>query len=103
MPAAVPAAPGAPPKIVGIWLPSTVIEPNQWMSMKVTTSTNVASVEMRCELLSYNLKRTSFGQFASRVQVPELMPAARRHYLWWFIARNAAGAQSAESVDIWLK
>jgi hypothetical protein len=103
MPPAPLASPNAPPKIVGIWLSSTVIEPYQGVRIKVTTSTNVASVEARCEVLSYNLKRTSYGQFEYSFEVPELPPITRRHYTFWFIARNAAGTEATESVDVWLK
>lgn len=69
----------------------------------ITTSTNVASVEMRTETFSYDLPRRAFGQFAFHYVMPELPPPARRHYLLWIIARNAAGVQDVEGVPLWLK
>ncbi len=97
------AAPNAPPRIVRIWLSSTTIAPDQAWNGAVTTSTNVASVEVRTETFSYNLPRTAFGQFAFHYTLPELPPPVRRYYVLWVIARNTAGTQAVEGIPIWLK
>ncbi|HUY41012.1 MAG TPA: hypothetical protein VMV82_05535 [Candidatus Dormibacteraeota bacterium] len=97
------AAASASPRIVSVWLSETTIAPMQRFAGTVTTSTNVASVEMRTETFSYNVPRLAFGQFAFHYVMPELPPPARRHYLLWIIARNAAGVEDVEGVPIFLK
>lgn len=97
------AAPSASPRIVSVWLSETGIAPLERFSGTVTTSTNVASVEMRTETFSYNVPRHAFGQFSFSYVMPELPPPARRHYLLRVIARNAAGVQDIEGIPIWLK
>jgi len=102
-PVAVVASPNARPRILHIWLSSTAIAPLQRFAGTITTSTNVASVEMRTETFSYNVPRAAFGQFAFDYVMPELPPSVRRHYMLWIIARNAAGTAEVEGIPIWLR
>lgn len=97
------AAPNASPRIVAIWLSAATLAPLQRFYGTITTSTNVASVEMRTEDFSYNVPRRTFGEFAFDYVMPELPPPVRRHFTMWITARNAAGAAEAEGIRIWLK
>ena len=97
------ARPSASPRIVSVWLSATTIAPMQRFDGAITTSTNVASVEMRTETFSYEVPRVAFGRFEFHYVMPELPPPARRHYLLWIIARNAAGIEDVEGVPILLK
>lgn len=97
------ASPNAPPHIVLVRLSATTIAPLQRFSGTITTSTNVASVEVKTEAFAYNVPRSTFGQFAFSYVMPELPPPARRHYLLVITARNAAGVAEVERVPILLK
>ncbi len=99
-PAAVVAAPHAPPRIIVMWISSTDIAPNKTISSFITTTTNVASVEARVQALSMNVPRTDFGQFSVTYKVPPLPSFLKRTYDLQVIARNADGVAIVAYVPI---
>ena len=62
----------------------------------IVTSTNVASVEVRTNLFSIDVPRTSFGHFAFSLDVFDRPPIFVRAYRVRVIARNTAGMQTEE-------
>ena len=99
-PAAVVAAPSAPPRILAVWLSSTQIVPGtDWLG-RIATTTNVASLEVRTESFSFNATRVAFGQFVFRQHVLDIVPQYKRHYELTIIARNAAGVKDVRIVPI---
>jgi hypothetical protein len=90
-------APGAPPRILALWMNETAIEPGRDWTGRIVTSTNVASVEVRTESFSFTATRLRFGVFAFSQHVLDVIPQYKRAYTLRVIARNAAGVE-----DDWL-
>jgi hypothetical protein len=63
---------------------------NSW-SAQIVTGTNVASVEVRTNLFSIDVPRTSFGRFAYALDVLDVPPIFVRAYRLRVLARNSAG------------
>jgi hypothetical protein len=89
---------GAPPKIVGMAFSSLDVVRGSVWSGDFTTSTNVASLEVRSNLFSINVPRTTFGRFRFAVDVYDLPPIFIRGYALRVIARNTAGVEAEEDV-----
>ena len=68
-----------------------------------TTSTNVASVEVRTNLFSIDVPRTGFGKFRFSVDVLDLPPIFIRDYKLRVIARNSAGVASEEDMPLHIR
>lgn len=68
-----------------------------------TASTNVASVEVRTNLFSIDVPRTSFGKFAFDVDVLDLPPIFIRDYKLRVIARNSAGTAFEEDMPFHIR
>lgn len=64
----------------------------------MATSTNVASVEIRTDLFSFNAERTAFGQFAFHQRVIDLPSVFERGYVLRVIARNTAGVTAEQDI-----
>ncbi len=97
------AAPGAPPRILALWMNETTIAPGtQWIG-RIATTTNTASVEVRTESFSFNATRRTFGQFTFAQHVLDIVPQYKRGYTLSVIARNAAGEQDARLIPIILR
>jgi hypothetical protein len=97
------AAPGAPPRILALWMNETAIAPGtQWIG-RIATTTNTASVEIRTESFSFNATRRAFGQFTFAQHVLDIVPQYKRGYTLLVIARNAAGEQDVALVPIELR
>jgi hypothetical protein len=94
---------GAPPQIVDVRLNHNVIHSGDTISGTVTTSTNVASVEVRIASYSFNVPRTAFGQFALSYQAPHIPWFAHGDYTAQVIARNSQGASAERDVPIALR
>ena len=94
-------APNAPPRIVRIWISQNNVTGGDVLRGHVTTTTNVASLEVRLGPKSAPLKRTTFGQFEGTFHVPTVPSFLHRSYSVDLIARNAAGttAQAAVTID----
>lgn len=100
-PAAPVAAPGAPPRIVRIWMSSLTVEAGTWLDGAIVASTNVASVEVRTAAFSIDSDHVGPGLFRFHTHVLELPPLGRRHVLGLsIIARNTAGEQAVEYASI---
>jgi hypothetical protein len=102
-PAAVPAAPNDPPRIVGLQMNETSIAPGSEWTGRIATTTNVASVEIRTESFSFNATRIAFGQFTFDQHVLDIVPQYKRAYTLHVIARNAAGVQDVRLIPIVLR
>jgi hypothetical protein len=102
-PAAVVAAPDAPPRVLAVWLSSAQIVPGtDWLG-RIATTTNVASLEIRTESFSFNATRVAFGQFVFRQHVLDIVPQYKRRYDLSIIARNTAGTKDVRVVPIDLR
>ncbi len=97
-----PAAPVArasdPPRIVAMRFSSLDVARGSVWSGHFVTGTNVASLEVRSNLFSIDVPRTSFGNFAFHLNVFDTPPIFIRSYRLRVIARNASGAQSEEDL-----
>ena len=94
------AQPNAPPRIVRVWLSEDSVGAGDVLRGHVTTTTNVASLEVRLGPKSAPLKRTTFGQFEGTYRIPKVPSFLRRSYNVDVIARNAAGTQAQTQVTI---
>jgi len=92
--------PKAPPRIVRVWLSQDTVSVGDVLRGHVTTSTNVASLEVRLGPSSTTLRRTDFGQFDASYRVPWVPAFLRRSYAILLIARNAAGREAQAEVSI---
>ncbi|MGA8326401.1 MAG: hypothetical protein WB757_09995, partial [Candidatus Cybelea sp.] len=93
--------PGAPPRIVRIWVSTLTIEPGSWFEGAIVASSNVASVEVRTAAFSINSMHVAPGIYRFRTHVLELPPLSRRHwYELYFIARNTAGVKAVEEAPL---
>jgi hypothetical protein len=99
-PSAVAAAPNDAPRIIALWLSSDDVAPGSDWSGHIATTTNVASLEIRTESFSFNATRTTYGQFAFRQHILDIVPQYKRHYTLAVIARNAAGKADIRLVPI---
>ncbi len=93
-------APDAAPVIVFIHFSDTDLRVGSWCSGEIVTSTNVASVELRTNLFSFNIPRMSYGRFAFRLHVLDAPGIFYRAYPLRIIARNAAGVATEEDLPI---
>jgi|SRR5579862_4343798 len=62
--------------------------------------TNVASVEVRTNLFSIDVPRTSFGRFAFTLDVLDTPPIFIRPYRLRVVARNSSGATTEEDLPL---
>jgi len=98
------AAPPAPPRILRTWMSSLSIEPGTWLDGAITTSTNVASVEVRTAAFSINSTHVAPGQFRFHARILELPPLSRRHrYALQIIARNTRGDERIDQSVVEIK
>ncbi len=95
--------PDAAPQIVDVHLNQNIIHSGDMISGTVTTSTNVASVEVRIASYSVNVPRTDFGQFTLSYQAPHIPWFARGNYTARVIARNTAGVATERDIPIVLQ
>ncbi len=100
MPAPLVAANTAPPQIIAMHFSSDEVHRGQTWSGQITTSTNVASVEVRTNLFSINVPRRDYGRFAFALRVFDVPPIFVRAYLVRVIARNAAGEEAEEDFPL---
>ena len=94
-------APNAGPQIRHLSFPNgLVVKPGakSEFSGTITTSSNVASVEIRTNLFSINAKKKDVGRFAFDVDVYDLPGIFIRAYTLRVIARNATGVEAEEDV-----
>jgi hypothetical protein len=91
LPNPVPAANGAPPKILAMHFSGDEVKRGETWSGEIVTTTNVASVEVRSNLFSINVPRRGFGRFAFTLRVYDVPPIFVRAYQIRVIARNSAG------------
>lgn len=94
------AAPGDPPRIVGVWLSKTEFAPGERIAGRVVTTTNVASLEIRVEGYGRVIPRSDFGRFEGTVAVPKLPSFLRRAFTLQILARNAGGVAAKATVPI---
>lgn len=92
--------PDGTPHIVRVWLSEDTVAQGDVLRGHVTTTTNVASLEVRLGPRSANLKRQTFGQFGGRYRIPWLPLFLHRSYSIQIIARNAAGKATEVRVPI---
>ena len=92
--------PNDPPKIVRVWISQDSVAAGDVLRGHVTTTTNVASLEVRLGPRSATLKRTTFGQFEGAFHVPRVPAFLRRSYDVDLIARNAAGRSAQTQITI---
>ncbi|HEY8321341.1 MAG TPA: hypothetical protein VIG46_06070 [Candidatus Baltobacteraceae bacterium] len=96
-------APDAPPQILSFAISATTVHPGDVLSGSVTASSNVASVEVRVAGYSYNMVKTSPGEFALAVTVPNVPRIFRRTYPLVAIARNTRGDATQRTTQITIR
>lgn len=92
--------PNAAPRIVRVWISQDTVSDGDVLRGHVTTSTNVASLEVRLGPRSATMTRTTFGQFDGSYRVPWVPSFLHRSYTVLLIARNAAGRASEAEVAL---
>ena len=93
-------SPDAPPRILGLWMNETTIQPGRKWTGRIVTSTNVASVEVRTESFSFSADRRRFGVFEFSQIILDIIPQYRRAYVLHVIARNTRGDTDERLVPI---
>jgi hypothetical protein len=102
LPAAWPAPPkasnDAPPAIVAAHFSSLDVKRGELWSGTFVTGTNTASLEVRTNLFSIDVPRTSYGRFAFQADIFDTPPIFVRPYRLRVIARNSAGQEAEEDL-----
>lgn len=81
----------APPSIQAMHFSSLNVARGSRWSGEFITPTNVASLEVRTNLFSIDVPRSTYGRFAFTVNVLDTPPIFVRHYRLRVIARNTGG------------
>ncbi|GAC1412748.1 MAG: hypothetical protein NVSMB64_23010 [Candidatus Velthaea sp.] len=89
-------APNAMPAILHIWSSKDVVRGGDVVLLHITTSSNVASVEVRIVNNGVSVPRDAIGSFRMAYTVPSLPWFFHGKHDVEFIARNAAGARVSE-------
>lgn len=108
-------APNAPPRIVHLYFPNGLavrrgspddvylghewFRPNEFLGT-ISTSSNVASVELRTNLFSINTAKKDIGRFEFDVEVVDVPSIFIRPYTLRVIARNTRGDETEEDVPL---
>lgn len=92
--------PNAPPRIFAIHISSTTVSAGQRLSGSVTTSSNVASVEVRVAAYGISLNKTGVGRFALSYTVPWVPWFLHGTYTMTVIARNTRGDSTERSLAL---
>jgi hypothetical protein len=93
--------PDASPRIIDVYVPSTVVVGGQTVTGSVIASSNTASVEVRVAGYAQSMQRIGPGQFTITVTVPRL-PFFLRHrtYVLLVVARNTRGDAVSQALPI---
>jgi hypothetical protein len=91
---------GGAPEIVGIAFNKLDLRRGEVWRGDFVTSTNVASLEVRTNLFSINVPRTTFGHFHFDEDLLDVPTIFVRPYSVRVIARNADGAEAEEDVPL---
>jgi hypothetical protein len=92
-------APKAAPRILAVDIDS-VVHAGQRVTGRVTTTSNVASVEVRVATYSIVMQKTGIGTFAMDYAVADVPFFLRGTYTMHVIARNAAGDRDERAVPV---
>ena len=92
--------PDAAPRILGVTVSETTVQPGDRVSGRVLTTSNVASVEARVAGYSANFQKVGVGKFHLDYRVPHLPFFLHRTYTIEVIARNGRGDAATSSVPI---
>jgi hypothetical protein len=88
------------PEIVAMAFNKLDLRRGEAWSGDFVTSTNAASLEVRTNLFSINVPRTSFGRFHFEEDILDVPSIFVRGYPLRVIARNAQGAEAEEDVPL---
>ncbi len=88
------------PEILHVALPKTVFRGGETISGTVTTSPNVASVELRVATYGLSMPKVGVGRFALSYVVPHLPFFWRKGYTMRLIARNTRGDYTERDIPI---
>jgi len=92
-------APKAPPRIIAVDIAS-IVHAGQHVTGRVTTTSNVASVEVRVASYSIVMQKTGVGRFAMDYAVADVPFFLRGTYTMHVIARNAAGDRDERAIPL---
>ncbi len=92
-------APAAPPRIFNVDIASRV-HSGQRVTGHVTTSSNVASVEVRIATYSVVMQKTGVGAFAIDYSIADIPFFLRGTYTMHVIARNTAGDRDERTIPL---
>jgi hypothetical protein len=90
----------AQPQIAAVWLSSLALRRGSTWTGAISTSSNVASVEVRTDSFSFSVPKSGPGSFEFSYAIPDLPPYLRRRFLLHIVARNAAGDKVDETLPI---
>lgn len=86
------------PQIVAMHFSSLrVLRGEEWTGA-IVTGTNIASVEVRTNLFSIDVPRSTFGHFAFALDLLDVPPIFLRKYTLRVIARTASGIEREEDL-----
>lgn len=93
-------APDAAPQILAVRLSSTTPHAGDALDVKVLTSSNVASVELRVGGYGASMSKTDVGRFEMTSTVPRLPFFMSHNLTLQIIARNTAGVAVSQNVPL---
>lgn len=77
-----------------------IVHAGEHVTGSVTTSSNVASVELRLAGYSMTMRKIGVGAFATTYVIPDIPVFLKRTYDLQVIARNVDGTQDTQSIPI---
>lgn len=90
----------AAPRILAMWFSTNDVARGTTWSGRFSTTTNVASVEVRTNLFSIDVPHRGPGRFAFNLHVLDVPPIFLRAYRLRVIARNTAGMAVEEDLPM---
>jgi hypothetical protein len=90
----------AAPAIRAIWFSTLTLDRGANWAGAITTSSNVASVELRTDSFSFSVPRDRIGAFAFSYAIPDVPPYLRRSWVGPGVGPNSARDRIDEAVPI---
>lgn len=92
--------PDAPPKILAVSISETTVHSGDTVTGSVSTTSNVASVEVRIATFGMGMAKTGVGRFALTYPIGNLPFFVRGTFQMHVIARNTRGVSTETTIPI---
>lgn len=92
--------PDAPPKILAVSISETTVHSGDTVTGSVSTTSNVASVEVRIATFGMGMAKTGIGRFALTYPIGNLPFFVRGTFQMHVIARNTRGVSTETTIPI---